>query len=360
MSTITENIPLTPITDVNKTSGLVISKDFIQSILLPILKEELKEDYERIAVAIVGTGSDVLGLDDEISRDHHWGPRANVMYLQKDMTTLEPKIQNAFSKLPAKFNQFDIHVNIENLTGVCSCEIEDFFQRFLVSDRLPTADLDWLNLCEVDLFHVTAGTIVYDGLGELTRRCEALAFYPENVWKKRLADWCMYVTGREAPYNLHRVSKRKDDLTCSMYFSLCVKRLMELCFTLNRQYAPYTKWLNRMFRSLPKYADELAPIIDQAATEPTWNKKVLLLIEANYVIADALADLQLCDKPIRRPFDDSLTDLTLYDSAAQLYSQIPEELLQPSFNQIELWEKMAREVLFDSNDYIKNGKHHNH
>jgi hypothetical protein len=135
---------------------------------------------------------------------------------------------------------------------------------------------------------------------------------------------------------------------------------MELCFTLNRQYAPYTKWLNRLFRNLPHYADRLAPLIDDAVTEPAWDKKVRILIDANYVVADALADLQLCKMPTRRPFDDSLADLTLYDSAAQIYRQLPAELFGPSFNQIELWEKMAREVLFDTNDYINNGNNHQH
>jgi hypothetical protein len=340
------------------STGLAISQEFIKSILLPLLQEELKEDYDRIAVAVVGTGSDVLGLDDEVSRDHHWGPRANIMYPREHASRLEPQVKKTLGKVPAKFGQFDVQVNIGNMTGVCCSEIESFFRHFLGTDQFPSQDLDWLKLCEVDLFHVTAGTIVYDGLGQLSQRCNALSLYPENVWKKRLADWCMYVTGRDAPYNLHRVSKRQDDLTCSIYFGLCVKRLMELCFTLNRRYAPYTKWLNRMFRELPNYADQLAPLIDIAVAEPAWDKKVRILIDANYVVADALADLGLCSKLKRRTFNDSLADLSLYDSAAQIYTQLPEELFRPSFNQVELWERMAREVLFDTNDYIQNDNRH--
>jgi len=357
MPPIATRSPLPSDKKLNMLTGLAISQEFIRSILLPLLQAELQEDYDRIAVAVVGTGSDVLGLDDEISRDHHWGPRANVMYLRADASRLESRVNNASGKVPTKFGQFDVQVNINNMTGVCGCEIESFFGRFLGTDRLPSREVDWLELCEVDLFHVTAGTIVYDGLGQLTHLCNAFSQYPENVWKKRLADWCMYVTGRDAPYNLHRVSKRQDDLTCTIYFGLCVKRLMELCFTLNRQYAPYTKWQNRMFRELPKYADQLAPLIDNAVAEPAWEKKVRILIDANYVIADALADLNLCTKVKRRAFDEGLTDLTLYDSAAQIYAQLPDELFRPSFNQVELWEKMAREVLFDTKDYIKNGNH---
>ncbi len=334
-------------------SGLEISKEFISTLLLPLLQDTLPDFYDRLSVSVVGTGSDVLGFDDEISRDHHWGPRANVMYLREDREQIEQPLRAVLSeKLPDTFQGYEVHANIGNLTGVCQATIEDFFERFLGTDQLPQQDVDWTALCEVDLFHVTAGEVVYDGLGELTRRREILAYYPDNVWKKRLADWCMYVTGRDAPYNLHRMAKRGDDLTCMFYFSLCVKRLMELCFALNRQYAPYTKWLNHSFRSLPQYANHLAPMIDDALAASDWNSRVRILIEANYVIADALADLKLTDTPRRREFDESLTDLSLYDSAAQIYGKLPKELFPSSFNQIELWEKMAREVLFDTNDYF--------
>ena len=334
------------------TSGLTISQDFIRQILLPLLRQEMPDVFDRLAVAVVGT--DVLGLDDAISRDHHWGPRATVMYVRADSQQVRPALQATLKKVPAKYEGFDVRFDVGNLTGVCCSEVESFFGRFLGTEDLPVRDLDWLNLCEVELFHVTAGTIVYDGAGELTRRCDQLAYYPENVWKKRIADWCMYVTGRDAPYNLHRVSRRQDDLTCAIYFGLCLKRLMELCFALNGQYAPYTKWLNRLFRKLPKYADKLAPLIDQAVADSAWDKRVEILIEANYVIAEAISDLQLADQPRRREFDDGLTDLTLYDSARQIYEGLPAELLGPSFNSLELWERVAREVLFDANDYLKN------
>jgi hypothetical protein len=339
------------------SNGTAISLDFIESVLLPELKASLPDDFDRLAVAIVGTGSDVLGLDDEISRDHHWGPRANVLYLRSDADRLKQQLHAILKeKLPQRFREYQVHVNIGNLTGVCSSAVEDFFARFLQTDQLPQEDEDWLKFCEVDLFHVTAGQVVYDGPGEFTRRRQALAYYPDNVWKKRVADWCMYVTGRDAPYNLYRVAKREDELTCMVYFGLCVKRMMELCFALNRRYAPYTKWLNRTYRTLPRFANELAPLIDEALATPNWKRRVRTLIEANYVIADALAQLDLTSSPVRREFDEGLTDLTLYDSAAQIYSQIPEELFAPSFNQIELWERMAREVLFDTNDYFQSSR----
>lgn len=161
---------------VNKMSstGLSISREFIESTLIPLLKKSLPSDFDRLAVAIVGTGSEILGMDDEISRDHHWGPRANVMYLRADADRLRDKLRTLFDEeLPRSYGEYAVHANIGNLTGVCCGAVEDFFLRFLGIDQLPVHDLDWLVLCEVDLFHVTAGEVVCDGPGELTRRHRA-------------------------------------------------------------------------------------------------------------------------------------------------------------------------------------------
>ena len=122
---------------------------------------------------------------------------------------------------------------------------------------------------------------------------------------------------------------------------------------LNRKYAPYPKWLNRQFRQLPRYAESMAPIIDEAFAEPDGRKQVLKLIEVNYLIADAIAEYGLSKPPQRREFDEGLTDLVLYTSAREIYRSLPDELITPSFNQIELWEKMARIALLDPDDYVQ-------
>jgi hypothetical protein len=54
-----------------------------------------------------------------------------------------------------------------------------------------------------------------------------------------------------------------------------------------------------------------------------------------------------------RPFDEGLTDLTLYVSAKELYEGLPPDWLARSFNPIESWEKIARQVLVDAGDYFQ-------
>lgn len=335
-------------------TGLEISTDFINEVVLPLLNREMPDDIGRVAVAITGTGSDVLGLDDDISRDHHWGPRATVMFLKKGAAELQEKIDGVLAKCPKKFREFNVEHDLASMTGLCSCEVERFFSNYLGDHRFPPRnDADWLDLCEVDLFHVTSGRVVYDGAGELTRLRREMSYYPDAIWQKRIADWCMFLSGRDSPYNFHRVSKRGDELTGRIYMAMYTKRVMEFCFIINRQYAPYTKWLNRLMRRLPEHVDRVVPMLDELLELKDARAKVMLQVEINYYFAEVLSELGLTSRPERQAFDESLTDLTLYNSAAQIYRKLPVEYLDSSFNQVEHWEAMARKAILDPNDFVQ-------
>jgi hypothetical protein len=78
-----------------------------------------------------------------------------------------------------------------------------------------------------------------------------------------------------------------------------------------------------------------------------------MMIEVNYIIADGLTELGLTGKMERQPFDPGLTDLTLYDSALQIYQQLPPEWLALNFNRTESWEQAAREVICSADDYFQ-------
>ena len=56
-------------------TGLVLSQAYYRQACLPILREKLPECLGRMAVGLVGEGSECFGWDDDISRDHSWGPR---------------------------------------------------------------------------------------------------------------------------------------------------------------------------------------------------------------------------------------------------------------------------------------------
>ncbi|MCJ7717098.1 MAG: hypothetical protein MUO54_11355, partial [Anaerolineales bacterium] len=68
----------------------------------PILTEEFPE--LMYASAIIGSGSEVLGFDDDLSSDHHWGPRTMLFLSAGDHQNNHARIQDVMAdRLPYTF-----------------------------------------------------------------------------------------------------------------------------------------------------------------------------------------------------------------------------------------------------------------
>src|SRR4051794_36414210 len=61
------------------TSIRQVSRRFFQEIVLPVLEREFPDETARSAFGLFGYGSEAYGMDDEISRDHHWGLRIDAL-----------------------------------------------------------------------------------------------------------------------------------------------------------------------------------------------------------------------------------------------------------------------------------------
>ncbi len=334
-------------------TALEISRRCFDEVIHPLLKSHHAPIVDRLAVALAGMGSDVLGLDDEISRDHHWGPRAAVLVSREDRDQVGAISRTLAEHLPETYEGYRVHLDAKTRTGICVDVIDSYLHWFLGTDALPEQEEDWFGLCETDLLHVTAGEVFHDPAGWLTEVRSRLAYYPDRVWRKRVADACMVVTGRDAPYNLHRVSRRGDEVTSLVYLGQTLRRMLELGFAIERRYAPCPKWQHRLFSRLGGCSSEVLTLVEQVLAETSWRERVDGLIAINHVFARRLAELGLTGPPQMQPFDDSLTDLTLYTSAKEIYAELPPEWLVRSFNPIESWEKIARLVLFDEADYFQ-------
>src|SRR6516162_6435307 len=60
------------------------------------------------AAARLGSGSDVLGLDDQMSRDHDWGCRLTLL-VDEDARDQVPRISRMLEeRLPERFGQFPV------------------------------------------------------------------------------------------------------------------------------------------------------------------------------------------------------------------------------------------------------------
>jgi hypothetical protein len=70
--------------------GLDLAEGFFRQAVSPILESHMpKLEY---SAALIGSGSEVLGFDTEMSTDHHWGPRAMLFLSPRDIEIHSRKI----------------------------------------------------------------------------------------------------------------------------------------------------------------------------------------------------------------------------------------------------------------------------
>ena len=60
-------------------TGSELSHRFFNERLLPLVRQTYPSVEPDMAASVLGMGSDASGLDDELSREHHWGPRCNIL-----------------------------------------------------------------------------------------------------------------------------------------------------------------------------------------------------------------------------------------------------------------------------------------
>jgi hypothetical protein len=70
--------------------GLRLSERFYREAVRPVLDSEFP-DLPHSA-ALIGTGSEVLGFDTEMSTDHDWGPRV-LLFLQEEHSHHGPVVR---------------------------------------------------------------------------------------------------------------------------------------------------------------------------------------------------------------------------------------------------------------------------
>ena len=85
-----------------------------------------------------------------------------------------------------------------------------------------------------------------------------------------------------------------DELGSRLVAARLIRDLMTLCFLLERQYAPYIKWLGTAFKQLD-CADGLMPIFEQVLNATTWQEREKPLTSAYQLAAKMHNDLGITE-----------------------------------------------------------------
>ena len=304
----------------NFVPGLELSRRFFSEVVRPIFDTHFPD--LRYAAARIGWGSDVLGFDTPMSMDHDWAPTVTI-FLRDDDVAQAKAIRATFAKqLPDSFLDFpitkqsDSHDPRHHAVFLTTCR--HFFEHHVGwYINQPLATSDWLTLSSQHLLEVTVGEVFHDDVGEIGRIRQQLAWYPDHIWCYLLAASWERI-GQEN-HLMGRAGFVGDELGSSLIASRLVRDLMQLCFLMERRYAPYPKWFGSAFQQLA-CAGDLAPILWQVQRAETWQAREAALCDAYLVVANQHNALGITS-PIEvklsqfheRPF--KLLDVEPYQSA---------------------------------------------
>lgn len=257
--------------------GCTLAHDYYEQAVRPLLL--VRWPALPHAAGRLGTGSDVLGLDDATSRDHDWGLRLSLFI---DAAMIEPVSSHLDTTLPNGFRGFPTrfaftghssprhHIEVDSARGFA-------IGRLGVDPLDGMPPLDWLSLTGQAVLEVTAGPVFADTTGELTTLRDVLHWYPDDLWRYVLA--CDWLRIEEELPLMGRAGERGDDLGSRVIAARIADMLMHLAFLLERRWAPYAKWRGTLFTRLTS-ASQLAPLLAATLGSPDWRVRQAAVCDA--------------------------------------------------------------------------------
>jgi hypothetical protein len=84
--------------------GLELCELFYFEVVKKLIEKYFPELRGRFSAGLIGYGLDVLGNDDELSRDHEWGPRCHIWLEEEDYKNYAEQIDSMLKgRLPIEF-----------------------------------------------------------------------------------------------------------------------------------------------------------------------------------------------------------------------------------------------------------------
>jgi len=285
--------------------GLKLSSLFYRDAVKPILDEQFHR--LRYSAALIGWGSEVLGFDTLLSTDHHWGPRLLLFLRPDEYETLSTAIHQTLSeKLPYEFKGYSTNFSqpgpngvrhpVLIKTGTVNHMVNIYTVRDFVGFRLgfdiahDISVKEWLTFPQQRLLELTAGQVFHDGLGELNKLRRRLNYYPKDVWLYMLAAQWTRISQEEA--FVGRAGDVGDELGSRVIAARIVRELMKLAFLMERQYAPYSKWLGSAFNRL-EISKKLGPQLKKVLVAEDRKSRERSLSKSYAIVARRYNELKI-------------------------------------------------------------------
>lgn len=309
--------------------GLKISEAFFHEEAEPLLGKTFPN--LKYSAALIGPGSEVLGVDTEISTDHDWRPRFFIFLDDQDFQSLGKDIEKTLKKgLPRMFRGYKTRPEkLGDLRSKFVYTPRLFLKKYLGLNSIGTvSNLDWLTLDEHKLLGLTSGRVFRDDSGTLKAIREKLAYYPSDIWLYEMASEWMKIAEEEA--FVGRTGEVQDELGSRIIATRIIQSLARLCFLAEKTYAPYSKWFGTGFMRL-KSAQRLLPHFEGALNASDWKARERSLSSAYEAVVELHNGLQITSSfpiKVRQYHDRPYMVIGSGDIAAAIQQNIKDEKLK--------------------------------
>ena len=244
--------------------GLELARSYYEAYGKPMLEEKFSHLLPKIAVGLVGSGSECFGYDDDLSQDHDFEPCFCLFLPGEEEISRRDAflLERAYAKLPDTYlgyKRSPLSPVGGNRHGVIL--LEEFLQEKTGHPQGVLSVGDWFRIPEQTLAEVSNGALFHDGPGNFSAIRATLSYLPEEVRLKKLAGHLLTM-GQSGQYNYPRCIQRAETGAAQLAIFEFVKSAIHAIFLLNRVYLPYYKWQFRALRELPRLGD-LAPMLEE-------------------------------------------------------------------------------------------------
>ena len=287
-------MPTAPVSDSAATatpavgiSGLKLARAFWTQVGKPMIAAKYPQYVARIAVGLVGHGSECYGFDDAYSQDHDFGPRFCLWLSDEDYAVIGEQLQTDYDALPRDFSiDAQGHAVFSTNTSAIATDhgtpspitpraqganrrdgvfrIGDFFESLTGYRTAPaqTSPHEWLMLDEATLAAATNGEVFADPTGQFSKTRQGFKDMPDDV-RLALISKRLGMIAQAGQYNLPRSLKRGDGAAAWLSIHEFVNAASSLVFLINvpmvAGYLPYYKWQFAALRKLSKSVFALLP-----------------------------------------------------------------------------------------------------
>lgn len=266
----------------DRKKGMELARTYYEQFGKQMIREQFPEYEDRIAVGLVGEGSECLGFDDAVSEDHDYGPAFCMWLTQEDYDRIGDRLQRAYEKLPSEMDgqkRRGASVRGSGRDGVFT--ISGFYEKFLGRNLLSVLENPeeagnekvfqaWADAREEQLAMAVNGEVFTDPLGAFSQIRELLLRgMPSQLWLQKIAT-AAAVLAQAGQYNYARCMRRDDTIAASFALWEFLREAVHIEYLLHRKYMPYYKWAWRGMGQFPE-VEELQKRIEALAKERPEN-----------------------------------------------------------------------------------------